>query len=161
MERLTIRTENGAKIRSCTDPIGYLKRMGFANTAYHISDTINRLAAYEDVGLSPEEVAELVRLKQCGRLVELPVAVGDIVWEIRTSYTSRHGGKKYDYAMQQNLNHLYIAPHTCYAQTKKCTKTDLNFLGKTIFLTEAEALAIIKKAKDEAKEKGANYGTSD
>jgi hypothetical protein len=39
-----------------------------------------RLAAYEDSGLSPEEVQELAKAKADGRLVELPVKVGDTIW---------------------------------------------------------------------------------
>lgn len=37
----------------------------------------DRLAAYEDTGLEPERVAELAKAERDGRLVELPVPVGD------------------------------------------------------------------------------------
>lgn len=40
-------------------------------------DAINRLTAYEDSSLEPEEVADLARAKQEGRLVVLPCKVGD------------------------------------------------------------------------------------
>jgi len=43
---------------------------------------IDRLAAYEDSGLSPEQVQELAQAKAEGRLVVLPVKVGDRVYSI-------------------------------------------------------------------------------
>jgi hypothetical protein len=44
------------------------------------NEAITRLAAYEDSGLSPEEVQELAKAKADGRLVELPVKVGDTIY---------------------------------------------------------------------------------
>jgi hypothetical protein len=41
---------------------------------------LNRLAAYEDTGLTPEEVAELAKAKKDGRLLVLPCKVGTPVW---------------------------------------------------------------------------------
>jgi hypothetical protein len=49
----------------------------------NISDcgkAIDRLAAYEDTGLTPEEVAELAKAKADGRLMVLPCKVGDYLW---------------------------------------------------------------------------------
>ena len=43
---------------------------------------IDRLAAYEDTGLSPEQVQELAQAKADGRLVVLPVKAGDRVYSI-------------------------------------------------------------------------------
>lgn len=45
-----------------------------------IGEAVNRLAAYEDSGLSPEEVQELAKAKADGRLVVLPCKVGDNVY---------------------------------------------------------------------------------
>jgi hypothetical protein len=47
-----------------------------------LTEAINRLAAYEDSGLSPEEVQELAQTKAEGRLVVLPCKVRDTVYEI-------------------------------------------------------------------------------
>lgn len=41
-----------------------------------VTDALNRLAAYEDTGLTPAEVAELARVKADGRLVVLPCKPG-------------------------------------------------------------------------------------
>jgi hypothetical protein len=70
IERLTKRNSNG-DIASHVDP--QKRYMLF----------VNRLAAYEDSGLSPEEVQELVQAKAEGRLVVLPCKVGQRVWVIK------------------------------------------------------------------------------
>jgi hypothetical protein len=41
---------------------------------------VERLAAYEDTGLSPEEVQELAKAKADGRLKILPAKPGDIIY---------------------------------------------------------------------------------
>lgn len=46
----------------------------------------DKLAAYEETGLAPEEVAALAKVKDEGRLVELPCKVGDTVYEITQGY---------------------------------------------------------------------------
>ena len=58
IERLTKRNSNG-DVASHVDP--QKRHMLF----------VNRLAAYEDSGLSPEEVQEMARAKAEGRLVEV------------------------------------------------------------------------------------------
>jgi len=45
-----------------------------------LTEAINRLAEYEDSGLSPDEVQELAQAKADGRLVVLPCKVGDNVY---------------------------------------------------------------------------------
>lgn len=45
-----------------------------------ILDGITRLAAYEDSGLSPEEVQKMARAKAEGRLVVLPYKVGNPIY---------------------------------------------------------------------------------
>lgn len=54
-------------------------------------DVVCKLAAYEDTGLEPEEVAKLARVKDDGRLVVLPCKVGDYVYDIcnGTPYQTR------------------------------------------------------------------------
>jgi hypothetical protein len=47
-----------------------------------LTEAVNRLAAYEDSGLSPEEVQELAKAKADGRLVVLPIKVGESVYAI-------------------------------------------------------------------------------
>ena len=45
-----------------------------------LTEAINRLAEYEDSGLSPEEVQELAKAKADGRLKILPAKPGDIIY---------------------------------------------------------------------------------
>ena len=130
----------------------------FGRWERHCNDTcvlgtiIDKLAAYEDSGLTPEEVASMARLKAAGRLVEQSVAVGDIVWEIRTNYPkSKYSDLRYDHAIHTHQLRLQKHPNTCYVQPKKCTKSDMRFIGKTIFLTEGEALKTIEEAKNNAR----------
>ncbi len=83
MERLTVR---GRKGQAYFDEDGLLIRG--ANGTFHLKKdmtahfihqkfvaldkVIDRLAAYEDTGLTPEEVMELVQAKKDGRLIMLP-----------------------------------------------------------------------------------------
>ena len=45
-----------------------------------LTEAINRLAAYEDSGLSPEQVQELAQAKAEGRLYNLPLKPGDTIY---------------------------------------------------------------------------------
>lgn len=77
MERLTKRIEDGQAVVDCQT----CKWRECDCTALACRNRIkDRLAAYEDTGLEPEEVAELAQAKQDGRLVVLPFKVGDKVW---------------------------------------------------------------------------------
>lgn len=80
MDRLTYRQENGkAAFRSGT-PVENVQRY---------PAMLDRLAAYEDTGLEPEEITEYlnatdeyVEASEEGRLIVLPCKVGDTVWRI-------------------------------------------------------------------------------
>ena len=48
-----------------------------------ITKAVDRLAAYEDSGLSPEEVQKMAMAKAEGRLVVLPCKVGDTVYAVQ------------------------------------------------------------------------------
>jgi hypothetical protein len=120
--------------------------------SYPIAEALNKLQQYEDTGLQPEEVAELAKLKESGRLKVLPCAVGDTIWEIRTNYPKgRYSDLRHDYAIKPNRRRLEIAPETCYVAPKVCRKTDLMYLGKTVFVTEEEAVAVLEEAKANAR----------
>jgi len=108
-KRLTIRTdicvepENNIVYNNPNDPEGMYNILDLAECLYNggevessiLLEISNRLAAYEDIGLSPEEVQELkVSVKICedcwnhaqakaeGRLLVLPCKVGTRVWVI-------------------------------------------------------------------------------
>lgn len=113
----------------------------------------DRLAAYEDSGLTPAEVASMARLKAAGRLKLLPCAVGDTVYEIRTKYTAKRKGKgkAYDYSISGMPYRLKQDPESCYVAPKICTKSDMVHMGKTVFPTEAEAIERLEEAKRDAR----------
>lgn len=45
-----------------------------------ITKVLDRLAAYENTGLTPESVAELAQADREGRLLVMPYTVGDKIW---------------------------------------------------------------------------------
>lgn len=90
---------------------------------------MNKLAHYED-------------LEEAGRLIELPCAVGDTVWEIRwwdeVTESKVIDGKKYFRSVRK----------------QKVTKTqfslfDYKDFGKIVFLTKEEAEAALKEREQE------------
>lgn len=94
-----------------------------------IGDVLNKLAHYED-------------LAEAGRLVELPCAVGDTVWEVRwwdeVTESKVIDGKTYFRKVMK----------------RKVTKTqfslfDYENFGKVVFLTKAEAEAALKERETE------------
>lgn len=112
---------------------------------------LQKLAMYEDSGLDQKAVMELSHLKEQGRLVVRPCAVGDTVYEIRTKYTAKRKGKSksYDYSIIGMPNRLKNDPESCYVAPKTCTKSDMIYMGKTVFPTEDEAIEKLMQAKDD------------
>ena len=131
----------------------------FGRWERHCNDTcvlgtiIDKLAAYEDSGLTPDEVAEYVRLRDAGRIKVIPCAPGDVVYTIRTRHTNqfRKTSRTYDYSCTGHPNRLRHFPETCYVDKKICTKSDLLHLGKTVFATEEAAVAALKEAREKCK----------
>ena len=128
---------------------------------------VERLAAYEETGLTPERCAEfaradaegryivmrdaeqegVARLRELaeadkdGRLAVLPCKVGDTVYWV-------HGAVITEckvYRVQKNRNGLYI----CLKSKKShgAFRTDLS-IGKTVFLTREEAEKALEAMKD-------------
>ena len=135
MKRLTGKYENG--------------------TAYYNivpgESTIDRLAAIEDIlgdEYELDRLCELVEADREGRCVVLPCKVGDVVYEIR--YTAenikprKHAKKKFDHSVSGCTWRMRACPDMCYVSEKKCTKSDFSFMGRTVFLTRAEAEKALK-----------------
>lgn len=148
MLRLTTRTDTPRVLtKSGRDAVLALQMMGYDSTAMEIDDILKRLAEYEDTGLYPEDVSRMLEAKRRGILKEMPCTVEDTVWEIRAnSFSSSHKGRLRDYSVR-SIWPLQRYPDRCYVRSKKCTKSDLNFIGKFVFLTEEEALSVIQEAK--------------
>lgn len=74
------------------------------------------------------------------------VIVGDTVYTIRCRI-DRGYGRKYDSLMTYAIHSIPRYLDSCYVAPKKCTKTDMNMLGRSIFKTEAEAQAYLDSFK--------------
>lgn len=93
-ERLTIKTdiciepENEIVYHNPNDPEGMYNILDLAECLYSggeaeagiLMEISRRLAAYEDSGLSPDEVQDLAKAKADGRLKILPAKPGDIIY---------------------------------------------------------------------------------
>ena len=140
-----------------------------ANGSYDIWDEdgliqqINRLAAYEDTGLEPEQVLELksftqggihkiddgwkhvqelLQAEQDGRLVVLPSRT---VWEL-----TMDAGPDCDMKCPTDVWDEALGCDLCskakpFAYERPCTQERLKGLGKTVFLTREEAEAAMKE----------------
>ena len=94
---------------------------------------MNRLAAYEDSGLTPEQVQELAKAKADGRLVVLPCKAGDTIWKIKAvfSYFSK--------PMEDRVERIIITNSEILVYCTSGTKFSVNNIGKIVFLTREEA----------------------
>ena len=153
MIRLTKRVDEYRVVTSTgRDAVLALQMMGYDSTASEVSDIIKRLAEYEDTGLAPDDVMRMLEAKRSGILKEMPCTVSDTVWEIRANtFSSSHKNRMRDYSVR-SIWPLQRYPERCYVRAKKCTKSDMNFIGKFVFLTEGEALAVIQEAKEKWKD---------
>lgn len=142
MERLTeyhVNKSLGAYMVCPMDCVGGDKDF-ICNDCRRLEELVNRLAAYEDTGLEPEEIAEvqaamspipfgrfhdIMEAERDGRLVVLPCKVGTPVWEIGDF----DGGnlKKRPFCVE-----------------------DMSFwrFGTTVFLTREEAETALKKREE-------------
>ena len=145
MERLTVPYEYGDGYRSkCAETCGE------CDGCWGLDEIVNRLGAYEDTELTPEEVndavlgaklmakakvvsvfgiaaerlLELAEAEKAGRVVVLPCKVGDTVYTLRRTF--------------------------CGADVVGETElwwTDIPQLGKTVFLTREEAEEALRRTK--------------
>jgi len=94
---------------------------------------IDRLAAYEDSGLSPEQVQELAKAKADGRVMMLPCKIGEKVY--RYCNDAINEGTIINILLNVKTGEIgleYEMP-TCYTCSRSGT------LGKNLFLTREEA----------------------
>lgn len=132
----------------------------------------SRLAAYEDTGLTPEEIdmdheaaeqlrqlcqgcdldrlEELAEADRAGRLMVSPRKVGDTVWVTRNPWT----GKLLKKPLDAYVNGMKMYSHGLYVNllfdTRKINGTrdyEINHIGKTVFLTHEEAEAALEAMK--------------
>lgn len=166
MERLTERDKKGnvfvkdsneSGILHRAVPSQFIEKRNYTNRELHnliveLGKAAIILATYEDTGLTPERVAELAQAEQDGRLVELPCKVGDTVYEpltewdgtecLRTSFKPK--------VRKRSVSIMLIGGHgrpVLGCNEVGGTKTDYFEIGKTVFLTRAEAEAALAAKK--------------
>lgn len=149
MERLTGRKDGRAYIVGCPD-FALPKIAGLI-----IQQTVDRLAAIEDIlgdEYDLDRLCELARADREGRCVVLPCKIGDIVYEIRYAAENdrprKHARKKFDHSVSGCTWRMREQPDMCYVSEKKCTKSDFEFMGRTVFLTREEAETALRREQE-------------
>lgn len=130
MKRLTDRMLDGT---ACVDVGDDVEITGHETTRRQI---ITRLAAYEDTELEPERVAELAKAEKDGRLVVLPCKVGDPVYVTYGEGYRLHVVDRIYVAGNQKVQVRMRNPCTM----SETLRLDASKFGKTVFLTEEEAV---------------------
>ena len=103
-----------------------------------------RQVAYDVLDKAVQKLAEYENLEEQGLLLKLPCKVGSIVYEINKDLNSmkretiEHNGHYY----HRNINVYFITQVTFEIE-------DINSLGKTVFLTKAEAEKALEEMKGE------------
>ena len=145
-ERLTMRRDNEVFINS--EATGWTHKSHWSKPA---QEAIDRLAAYEDSGLSPEEVQELAKAKADGRVMMLPCKPGDKVY-VRSGCLFYRDNAPYTKCEVVNFRkgkkgnvRMYLRPLTESAcGTNYHVICSVSCIGLTVFLT--------KEAAEDAKE---------
>lgn len=166
MERLTQRLRTGEVLMASEYEEKYTEQEW-------ISVLQDRLAAYEDTRLEPEEIdmdheaaeqlrhlcrncdidrlEELAEADKACRLVVLPCKVGDVLWVTKNPWT----GKLLKKPLDAFVNGMEMYSHGLYVNllfdTRKINGTrdyEINHIGKTVFLTREEADKASEATKD-------------
>ncbi len=159
MERLTIHHEDRRGLFYVV-----LKDNGF----FTIDEAVKRLAAYEDTGLTPEEINELLHLsygplhkklgewiaaEQDGRLVVLPCKKGNRLFVLTSDSLTGIGETKCKRITIINREDgpcvKVIAPCVCDDWGGAFREFYPEDFGKTVFLTREEAEAELANQKEE------------
>lgn len=143
-----------------------------------VRETMNRLAAYEDTGLTPEEVIsmsgewcammsvlnatgsydglrKLAEADRDGRLVVLPCKVGDVMYELFREYTecTSYQTRKDDYCCEGCMVPCDSREVTVIRAIQPKSLPEvvryIDGIGKTVFLTHEEAEKALEAMKDE------------
>jgi hypothetical protein len=131
MSRLTFRDSKGEL---------WIKDAADIDEQGQICMLTDRLAAYEDTGLEPEEVAELAQAKADGRCVVLPCKVGDAVYYPFAGRVIEKRVSKYTEILRKSecVDKWYCVE---FSDDETFDEEDV---GKTVFLTQKEAEQALK-----------------
>ena len=111
-------------------------RLKIGDTEYS-GDWVDRLSAYEETGLEPEELAQA---KKKGRLVVLPCDVGDKLYDVTLGEVREKTVISLSMFVPESVNHLVI--HAEDFRTA-ITSYELQDIGETFFLTREAAEAAL------------------
>jgi len=108
-----------------------------------LQEIFDRLAAYEETGLEPEELAQA---KKKGRLVVLPCDVGDKLYDVTLGEVREKTVISLSMLLSKSVNHLVIHAENF---RNAVTSHELQDIGKNIFLTREAAEAALKEREAE------------
>lgn len=117
-------------------------RMRVGDAEYSGKET-ERLAAYEETGLEPEELAQA---KKKGRLVVLPCNVGDKLYDVTLGEVREKIVVSLSMFVPESVNHLVIHAENF---RNAVTSYELQDIGKTVFLTREAAEAALEEREAE------------
>ena len=109
-------------------------RLKIGDTEYS-GDWVERLAAYEETGLEPEELSQ-AQAKKKGRLVVLPCDVGDKLYDVTLGEVREKIVISLSMLLSKSVNHLVIHAENF---RNAVTSYELQDIGKTVFLTREAA----------------------
>ena len=104
-----------------------------------IAKAFDRLAAYEETGLEPEELAQA---EKKGRLVVLPCDVGDKLYDVTLGEVREKIVISLSMLLSKSVNHLVIHAENF---RNAVTSYELQDIGKTVFLTREAAEAALEE----------------
>lgn len=119
-----------------------------------VKELAARLAAIEDIlgdKYDPDELMEMVQAKQEGRCVVLDVKIGQKVWILDAG---EYGDDDEAYPLELNINGITLSDeHEIYYFIESPLGMDIDpfshkDIGKTIFLTRAEAEEALRREHD-------------
>ena len=162
MERLTMRDTDGQAMMDCekckADWTGkHGKPMVDCTALYCRNRLKDRLAAYEDTGLTPERCAEFARADAEGRYIVMRDAEQEGVARLRELAEADRAGRLVVLPCEVGTATYYIHypiavyPDKSEPEIKRgiFTLCDLDRVGHSVFLTREEAEKALEAMKDE------------
>ena len=126
-------------------------RVNFSGVQYQ-ADFVDRLAAYEDTGLTPERCAEFARADAEGRYIVMRDAEQEGVARLRELAEADKDGRVIILPCKvYETDGVRVYEHTVREviyETAGGPAFDKNAIGKSIFLTRAEAERAMEGRKD-------------
>lgn len=112
----------------------------------HQDSANSRLAAYENTGNPPEQVAEWAKAEQEGRLVVLPCKVGNTVYFIKSCFSYAKSPMRGLVCMIKTFSESNTFTFGVIMESSNQERSFTNYdVGKTVFLTQEAAEAALKE----------------